>query len=115
MNGDEKLYECVLKLPPNAPVLEVISPPHVKSAVAKQLVCMEACKRLHQIGALDDYLQPNSDELRRKQSTNSENDAKINHAGMFQIHSRSICLLTCEHSFQMQFNFNAFHRMYLVV
>lgn len=28
------------------------------SHLSKQLVCLEACKRLHQMGALDDHLLP---------------------------------------------------------
>jgi Dicer dimerisation domain len=27
----------------------------------KRIVCLEACKKLHQIGALNDYLLPHSD------------------------------------------------------
>lgn len=30
---------------------------------AKQLVCLDACKRLHQLGALDDHLCPSVEEL----------------------------------------------------
>jgi len=29
---------------------------------AKQLVCLDACKRLHQLGALDDHLSPLAEE-----------------------------------------------------
>jgi endoribonuclease Dicer len=29
---------------------------------AKQLVCLDACKRLHQLGALDDHLSPSAEE-----------------------------------------------------
>jgi endoribonuclease Dicer len=29
---------------------------------AKQLVCLDACKRLHQLGALDDHLSPSVEE-----------------------------------------------------
>nr|AJA90772.1 Dicer-like 3 [Ginkgo biloba] len=56
--GEENLHNCILKLPPNAPFQEVISPPSAKLFHAKQLACLEACKRLHEIGALDDHLLP---------------------------------------------------------
>lgn len=49
VNGDDK---WILKLPPNAPVHELIAPPNVEPALAKKLLCLEACKQLHQIGAL---------------------------------------------------------------
>jgi hypothetical protein len=55
VNGDDK---WILKLPPNAPVRELIAPPNVEPALAKKLLCLEACKQLHQIGALDEHLQP---------------------------------------------------------
>lgn len=29
---------------------------------AKQLVCLDACKKLHQLGALDDHLCPSVEE-----------------------------------------------------
>lgn len=29
---------------------------------AKQLVCLHACKKLHQLGALDDHLSPYGEE-----------------------------------------------------
>ncbi|KAH9304310.1 hypothetical protein KI387_008714, partial [Taxus chinensis] len=63
VEGENNLYECILKLPPNAPLQEVISPPSGKLLHAKQLACVEACKRLHNDGALDEYLQPVTEVL----------------------------------------------------
>nr|AJA90756.1 Dicer-like 3 [Cycas revoluta] len=58
VDGEDNMYECILRLPPNAPFQEVISPPNSNLLCAKQLACLEACKRLHAAGALDEYLQP---------------------------------------------------------
>ncbi|WOL09052.1 endoribonuclease [Canna indica] len=51
-------YECTLILPPTAAIQTVVGPVHRNSHVAKKLVCLEACKRLHQLGALNDHLLP---------------------------------------------------------
>ncbi|GMH08010.1 hypothetical protein Nepgr_009850 [Nepenthes gracilis] len=51
-------YECKVMLPPNAAFQTIIGPPSRSSHLSKQLVCLEACKKLHQMGALDDYLVP---------------------------------------------------------
>ncbi|KAB1225575.1 hypothetical protein CJ030_MR1G020790 [Morella rubra] len=51
-------YECTMTLPPNAAFQTIIGPLSGNSHLAKQLVCLEACKKLHQIGALDDHLLP---------------------------------------------------------
>ncbi|XP_057839229.2 endoribonuclease Dicer homolog 3b isoform X2 [Cryptomeria japonica] len=59
----EGLYQCILKLPPNAPFHEVISPLSAKLLHAKQLACLEACKSLHKVGAVNDYLQPVTEVL----------------------------------------------------
>lgn len=45
-------------LPPNAAFQTIVGPVSRNSQLAKQLVCLEACKKLHQMGALDDHLLP---------------------------------------------------------
>ena len=80
VNGDDK---WILKLPPNAPVRELIAPPNVEPALAKKLLCLEACKQLHQIGALDEHLQPVS------QGTETNH-----HGGM---------LFTLKHKYNLEF------------
>ncbi|KAK9131441.1 hypothetical protein Sjap_011928 [Stephania japonica] len=54
----EGFYECILTLPPNAPLQRVDGPVARSAHMAKQLVCLEACQRLHKLGALDDHLLP---------------------------------------------------------
>lgn len=49
-------YQCTLTLPPNAAFQTLVGPVHRNSHMSKQLVCMDACKKLHQLGALDDRL-----------------------------------------------------------
>ncbi|KAF5743147.1 Ribonuclease III putative isoform 1 [Tripterygium wilfordii] len=54
--------ECTIKLPPNAAFQTIVGPASRSSHVAKQLACLDACKKLHQIGALDDHLLPSIEE-----------------------------------------------------
>ncbi|XP_021895943.1 endoribonuclease Dicer homolog 3a-like [Carica papaya] len=49
-------YECKLTLPAHAAFHSIVGPPSKNSHLAKQLVCLEACKKLHQMGALNDHL-----------------------------------------------------------
>ncbi|KAB2077248.1 hypothetical protein ES319_A06G088000v1 [Gossypium barbadense] len=60
--SSEGLYKCKLTLPVNAAVQTIVGPPSRNSHLAKQLVCLEACKQLHQMGALDDHLTPSIEE-----------------------------------------------------
>jgi endoribonuclease Dicer len=47
---------CTLALPPSA-VLQILVGPKARNMhKAKQLVCLDACKKLHELGALDDHL-----------------------------------------------------------
>ena len=54
----ERACHCTLKLPPNAAFQTLVGPTCRNQQLAKQLVCLEACKKLHQMGALDDHLLP---------------------------------------------------------
>ncbi|XVE70817.1 hypothetical protein DITRI_Ditri10aG0101000 [Diplodiscus trichospermus] len=56
------LYECELTLPINGAFQTIVGPSSRNSHLAKQLVCLEACKQLHQMGALDDHLMPSIEE-----------------------------------------------------
>ncbi|KAH9670551.1 Endoribonuclease Dicer [Citrus sinensis] len=47
---------CTLYLPNNCPIQTVIAQGNIKTL--KQAACLEACKKLHQIGALTDNLLP---------------------------------------------------------
>ncbi|KAI4354367.1 hypothetical protein L6164_003236 [Bauhinia variegata] len=53
-----EFYECKLTLPPSAAFQTITGPPSKSSHLAKQLVCLEACKKLHQMGSLNDHLLP---------------------------------------------------------
>lgn len=54
----EGLYQCKLTLPQNAAFRHLMGPMARSSHLSKQLVCLEACKKLHQMGGLDDHLLP---------------------------------------------------------
>lgn len=58
----EGSYECKMTLPPNAALQTITGPPCKTSHLSKQLVCLEACKRLHQMGALTDHLVPHNED-----------------------------------------------------
>lgn len=68
------MYECKLTLPPNAAFQTIIGSGNKNSHLSKQLVCLEACKKLHQMGALDDHLLPYVEEP-------SENDIIVKSKG----------------------------------
>ncbi|XP_054814842.1 endoribonuclease Dicer homolog 3a-like isoform X2 [Prosopis cineraria] len=55
-------YQCKLSLPPNAAFQTIVGPLSRNAHLAKQLVCLEACKKLHKMGALDDHLCPSVEE-----------------------------------------------------
>ncbi|KAL8499337.1 hypothetical protein ACS0TY_022353 [Phlomoides rotata] len=67
MEGDQ--YRCKLILPPNAAFHTTIGPAASNFHVSKQLVCLDACKKLHQMGALSDHLLPLNKESSQKDST----------------------------------------------
>ncbi|KAJ6957432.1 endoribonuclease Dicer [Populus alba x Populus x berolinensis] len=58
----EQSCRCAMKLPPNAAFQTLVGPTCRSQQLAKQLVCLEACKKLHQMGALDDHLLPSVEE-----------------------------------------------------
>lgn len=51
-------YQCTLTLPPNAAFQRIVGPLCSTSNLAKQLVSLDACKKLHQLGELNDHLLP---------------------------------------------------------
>ncbi|XP_020536663.1 endoribonuclease Dicer homolog 3a isoform X2 [Jatropha curcas] len=58
----EKSCQCNLKLPASAAFQTIVGPKCRSQQLAKKLVCLEACKMLHQMRALDDHLLPLVDE-----------------------------------------------------
>ncbi|KAA8522907.1 hypothetical protein F0562_009330 [Nyssa sinensis] len=53
---------CHIILPSNAPFPQVVSSPQSSIEAAKKDACLEACKQLHEQGALTDYLLPDQDD-----------------------------------------------------
>ncbi|XP_021666513.2 endoribonuclease Dicer homolog 3 isoform X2 [Hevea brasiliensis] len=58
----EQSCQCKIKLPASAAFQTLVGPICRSQQLAKQLVCLEACKKLHQMGALDDHLRPSFDD-----------------------------------------------------
>ncbi|XP_051119547.1 endoribonuclease Dicer homolog 3 isoform X2 [Andrographis paniculata] len=56
--NDGWMLRTKLTLPRNAAFETIIGPEAHESKLSKQLVCLEACKKLHTMGALDDHLVP---------------------------------------------------------
>lgn len=65
---NEELGSCTLQLPNSCPVQTITIMGNTKSL--KQLACLEACKKLHQVGALTDNLVPDivEEEAEAKES-----------------------------------------------
>ncbi|CAN6449984.1 unnamed protein product [Victoria cruziana] len=57
------IFECTLTLPPNAAFQRLKGPPAKSSHLAKKLVCLDACKKLHEMKALNDHLLPVDQEF----------------------------------------------------
>lgn len=51
-------YKCQMTLPPNAAFQTLVGPLGLTANLSKQLVCFEACKKLHEMGAFNDHLLP---------------------------------------------------------
>ncbi|KAL6643233.1 hypothetical protein ACP70R_021414 [Stipagrostis hirtigluma subsp. patula] len=62
-------YQCTLTLPPNAAFRSIVGPSSSTCNLAKQLVSLEACKKLHQLGELNDHLVPLTEESRNISTT----------------------------------------------
>ncbi|KAL6883304.1 hypothetical protein ACP4OV_010718 [Aristida adscensionis] len=58
----EGLYQCTLTLPRNAAFRSIVGPSSSTCNLAKQLVSLEACKKLHQLRELNDHLVPLTEE-----------------------------------------------------
>ncbi|CAM6105698.1 unnamed protein product [Calypogeia fissa] len=57
-DGGTAKYSCKLQLPCNAPIETVEGPLCSSIRGAQQAVCLEACKKLHEMGAFTDMLLP---------------------------------------------------------
>jgi endoribonuclease Dicer len=59
---EDGLFKCTLTLPRNAAFQSIVGPLSSSSNLSKQLVSLEACKKLHQLGELNDHLVPLTEE-----------------------------------------------------
>ncbi|XP_047307514.1 dicer-like protein 4 [Impatiens glandulifera] len=53
---------CSITFPSNAPIHQVVGSPQVSREESKKDACLKACKELHKLGALTDYLLPEQDD-----------------------------------------------------
>lgn len=91
-SGHEGSFECKLTLPANAAFQTLVGPVSRSSNLSKQLVCLEACKKLHQMGALDDNLLPFVEEPSKINPTVKSKEATSG-AGMFRYEKYHLFLL----------------------
>lgn len=61
---------CTIILPANAPIHQILSSPQPSTEVAKKDACLKACKALHEVGALTDYLLPEQDDKNEELTEN---------------------------------------------
>lgn len=88
----EGSYECRLTLPPTAAFQTIVGPSTRNSNLSKQLVCLEACKKLHQLGALNDHLLPFIEEI-SEFDTALKSNVSTSRAGTYPWrHIPSLCL-----------------------
>ncbi|KAH9653049.1 Endoribonuclease Dicer [Citrus sinensis] len=71
----EEAYECELTLPSNAPFQTIVGPTSRNKNLSKQLVCLEACEKLHQVGALNDHLLPSVEEPSENNLISKKNES----------------------------------------
>ncbi|KAG5574722.1 hypothetical protein H5410_054856 [Solanum commersonii] len=70
---DEETGTCTLQLPKSSPLQGIISVQGDRK-ILKQLACLEACKKLHHVGALTDNLVP---DIVEEETINKELKCKI--------------------------------------
>ncbi|KAH0711484.1 hypothetical protein KY289_007443 [Solanum tuberosum] len=70
---DKETGTCTLQLPKSSPLQRVISVQGNRK-ILKQLACLEACKELHQVGALTDNLVP---DIVEEETINKELECQI--------------------------------------
>ncbi|KAI3446800.1 hypothetical protein Pfo_003465 [Paulownia fortunei] len=66
---------CNIILPANAPIHQIVSAPQPSTEAAKKDACLKACKALHGVGALTDYLLPEQDD-KYEESTQDLSDSE---------------------------------------
>lgn len=77
---DGSSFICTVKLPVNAPIYQVVGSSQASPKLAKPMAALEAIKKLHAIGALNDHLLPILDED-EEESMNLKNSSG---AGMLE-------------------------------
>lgn len=62
-DGGSVDFSCELQLPCNAPFEKIEGPLCSSMRLAQQYVCLEACKKLHEMGAITDFLLPDTGSI----------------------------------------------------
>ncbi|PIN16599.1 Ribonuclease [Handroanthus impetiginosus] len=80
---------CNIILPANAPIHQIVSEPQPSTEAARKDACLKACKALHEVGALTDYLLPEQDdkydELTEELSDSDGNNEEESRAELYEM------------------------------
>ncbi|PWA74613.1 dicer-like 4 [Artemisia annua] len=82
---DEEGTVCRIVLPANAPIHEIVSVPQPSMEAAKKDACLKACQKLHELGALTDYLLPD-DEVDDENQDSSDSDSEDEENSRRELH-----------------------------
>ncbi|XP_058180782.1 dicer-like protein 4 [Rhododendron vialii] len=83
---DAKGTICSIILPSNAPIREIASLPQPSTESAKKDACLEACKALHELGSLTDFLLPDQDDGNEEFEDDSDSDSFDGEASRGELH-----------------------------
>ncbi|KAL9242481.1 hypothetical protein vseg_016474 [Gypsophila vaccaria] len=82
---------CHIILPSNSPIHHIVSAPQSSVDAAKRNACLRACKELHEIGALTEYLLPEQDDLSEEATLDiPDSDSTEDEDSSFELHEMLI-------------------------
>lgn len=84
-----------MTLPPNAAFQMITGPLCRTSHLSKQLVCLEACKKLHEAGALSDHLLPLNEESMEIDSTMKSKELYAGAGKCMYMYRILVCVCIC--------------------
>lgn len=79
-----EFHRCKLTLPQKAAFQTIIGPDSSNARLAKKLACLEACKKLHELGALNDHLLPTGSKPPKKDPNLNGQSTQISTSGAGQ-------------------------------
>nr|GLL32084.1 endoribonuclease Dicer homolog 3 [Ipomoea trifida] len=90
-----EFHRCKLTLPQKAAFQTIIGPDSSNARLAKKLVCLEACKKLHELGALNDHLLPTGSKPPKKDPNLNGQSTQISTSGAGTTKRKELHGTTC--------------------